>query len=484
MVIGFVSFLRGLNAFHLGAKNSISKSTQKLSTKQKYGSHVGGINRKSFSSIRMAAGDGESETKKRPKIVITGVGAVSPLGWGDDFWNGLIEGKSGITKLPEWAAEYPANIAGQIPSNFDPAEFMDAKEVKRQGRFTHLAMAASKIAVEDAKLDISGETTDLKRIGCLLGSGIGGVEVFENNCKNFEEAGGGKKGLRRVSPFLIPALIPNAAAGTVGIELGLKGPNYCSVSACASGTHTIGDSFYFLENGHADVILAGGSEAAITPLCYAGFNNIKAVTTNYNDDPTKASRPFDKNRSGFVMAEGAGMLVLETEEHALKRGATIYCELSGYGATCDAHHITAPHPEGEGLAGCIEMALNHAGIKPEEVDYINAHGTSTPYNDKFETMAIKRVFGDHAKKLKISSIKSMIGHSLGAAGALEAIACAKTIKEGIIAPTINYETPDDDCDLDYVPNKAEKMDVNVAISDNLGFGGHNAALVFKKYTSA
>jgi len=225
-----------------------------------------------------------------------------------------------------------------------------------------------------------------------------------------------------------------------------------------------------------------GSEAAITPLCYAGFNNIKAVTTTYNDDPTKASRPFDKNRSGFVMAEGAGMLVLETEEHALKRGATIYCELSGYGATCDAHHITAPHPEGEGLAGCIKMALNHAGIKAEEVDYINAHGTSTPYNDKFETMAIKRVFGEHAKKLKISSIKSMIGHSLGAAGALEAIACAKTIKEGIIAPTINYETPDDDCDLDYVPNKALKMDVNVAISDNLGFGGHNAALVFKKYS--
>ena len=430
----------------------------------------------------MAAADGGEASKKRPKIVVTGVGAVSPLGWGDDFWNGLIAGKSGITKLPEWADEYPANIAGQIPSNFDPTEFMDAKEVKRQGRFTHLAMAASKIAVKDANLDISGETTDLKRIGCLLGSGIGGVEVFENNCKNFEEAGGGKKGLRRVSPFLIPALIPNAAAGTVGIELGLKGPNYCSVSACASGTHTIGDAFYFLENGHADVILAGGSEAAITPLCYAGFNNITAVTTNYNDDPTKASRPFDKNRSGFVMAEGAGMLVLETEEHALKRGATIYCELSGYGATCDAHHITAPHPEGEGLAGCIEMALKHAGIKAEEVDYINAHGTSTPYNDKFETMAIKRVFGEHAKKLKISSIKSMIGHSLGAAGALEAIACAKTIKEGIIAPTINYETPDDDCDLDYVPNKALKMDVNVAISDNLGFGGHNAALVFKKYS--
>lgn len=468
---GFVSFLRSVNAFHVPIspiKNRVNRGNV--------------ITR----NIRMAAGgDGEeAEVKPRTKIVVTGVGAVSPLGWGDDFWNGLIEGKSGITKLPEWASEYPASIAGQVPDNFNPSDFMDAKEVKRQARFTHLAMAASKLAIEDSKLDISGETTDMKRVGCLLGSGIGGVEVFENNCKNFEEAGAGKKGLRRVSPFLIPSLIPNAAAGTVAIELGLKGPNYCSVSACASGTHTIGDAFYFLENGHADVILAGGSEAAITPLCYAGFNNIKAVTTAYNDNPTVASRPFDKNRSGFVMAEGAGMLVLETEEHALKRGATIYCELSGYGATCDAHHITAPHPEGEGLAGCIEMALKHGGIKPEEVDYINAHGTSTPYNDKFETLAIKRVFGDHASKLKISSIKSMIGHSLGAAGALEAIACAKTIKEGIIAPTINYETPDEDCDLDYVPNKAEKVDVNVAISDNLGFGGHNAALVFKKYTSS
>lgn len=417
----------------------------------------------------------------RKRVVITGVGAVSPLGWGDDFWNGLVEGRSGIVRLPSWADEYPARIGGLVPDHFKPSDYMNAKEVKRQARFTHFAMAAARMAVEDAKLDL--EKVDRSRAGCMIGSGIGGVEIFEKNCGEFDKKGGGLPGLKAVSPFLIPALIANTAAGTVAIELGLKGPNYCSVSACASGTHTIGDAFFFLQNGMADVCVTGGTEAAITPLCFAGFVAIRALTTSGNDDPTKASKPFDKNRAGFVMAEGAGMLVLETEEHAKARGATIYAELAGYGASCDAHHITAPHPEGEGLANAMNMALTSAGLKPTDVDYINAHGTSTAYNDKFETLAIHRVFGEHAKKLKVSSIKSMTGHSLGAAGAFEAVACAKAIKEGIIPPTINYETPDPDCDLDYVPNKAIKHDVNVAISDNLGFGGHNAALVFKKYVA-
>lgn len=421
----------------------------------------------------------------KKKIVVTGVGAVTPVGIGGDVaYKAMCEGKSGIVRLPEWAHEFPAQLAGVV--NFDPkANGLKSKSISRNGRYTHFAIVAARQAIADAKLDL--KSIDQTRFGCIVGSGIGGVEWFEDNCNAFTAAGGGYNSLRSVDPFLIPALISNTASGVIAIEMGAKGPNYCVTTACATGTHSIGSALKHLRDGEADIMLAGGSEAALTPLCYAGFVALTAMCTKFNDSPVKASRPFDKERGGFVMSEGCGVILLETEEHALARGATIYCELAGYGTSCDAHHITAPDPDGTGLRRCMEMALADGGIAKEDVGYINAHGTSTQLNDKIETKAIKDVFGEHAYKLKISSIKSMIGHSLGAAGGIEAVVCAKIMKEGVVPPTINLDNPDVEagCDLDYVPNVAHTYapaDIPKAIlSDNLGFGGHNAAIAFRKY---
>jgi len=421
----------------------------------------------------------------KKKIVITGVGAVTPVGIGGDVaYKAMCEGKSGIVKLPSWADEYPAQLAGIC--NFDPkANGLKGKSINRNGRYTHFALAAAKQAVADAGLDV--KNINQNRFGCILGSGIGGVEWFENNCNAFTAAGGGYNSLRTVDPFLIPALISNTASGMIAIDHGAKGPNYCVTTACASGTHSIGAALKHMRDGEADIMIAGGSEAALTPLCFAGFCALTAMVTKYNDTPEKASRPFDKDRAGFVMGEGCGIIIMETEEHALARGAKIYCELAGYGSSCDANHITAPAPDGNGLYRCMEMALNDGDIKPEEVGYINAHGTSTQLNDKIETMAIKSLFKDHAKNLKISSIKSMIGHSLGAAGGIEAVIVAKIMKEGVVPPTINLDNPDIEagCDLDYVPNVAytyAKGQIPKAmLSDNLGFGGHNACIAFRRY---
>ena len=416
--------------------------------------------------------------------MITGIGAITPVGNNaHEAYDNLCAGKSGIRRLPSWADEFPAQLAATC--DFDAkAMGLKGKTIKRNGRYTHFAIAAANEAILDAKLDTTAIDND--RFGCIVGSGIGGVEWFENNCNAFTAAGGGYNSLRSVDPFLIPALISNTASGMIAIAHKAKGPNYCVTTACATGTHSIGSALKHMRDGEADIMLAGGSEAAITPLCFAGFAALTAMCTKFNDEPTKASRPFDVDRAGFVMSEGAGVIVMETEEHALARGAEIYCEVAGYGSSCDANHITAPAPEGAGLQRCFKMALNDADCKPEDVGYINAHGTSTQLNDKTETQAIKAVFGDHAKKLKISSIKSMIGHSLGAAGGIEAVVCAKVLKEGIAPPTINLDNPDLEAglDLDYIPHTAHKFDTipEAVVSDNLGFGGHNAALVFKKYT--
>jgi 3-oxoacyl-[acyl-carrier-protein] synthase II len=439
---------------------------------------VGRTSSRRFSSLSMS-------TKK--KIVITGVGAITPVGIGGDVaYKALCEGKSGIKRLPSWADEYPAQLAGIV--DFDPkANGLKGKTIKRNARYTHFALAATNQAIADAGLDTA--TLDGSRFGCIIGSGIGGVEWFEDNCNAFTASKGGYNGLRSVDSFLIPALIANTASGMVAIDHGARGPNYCVTTACASGTHAIGSALKHMRDGEADIMIAGGSEAALTPLCYAGFCALTAMAIKYNDTPEKASRPFDSDRAGFIMAEGAGILILETEEHALARGAIIYCELAGYGSSCDAYHITAPSPGGDGLMRCMDMALKDGGLVPTDVGYINAHGTSTQLNDKTETQAIKSLFGDHAYKLKISSIKSMIGHSLGAAGGIEAVVCAKIMKEGIVPPTMNCDNPDLEagCDLDYVPNKSytypTHADIPTAIlSDNLGFGGHNAAIAFKKYT--
>ena len=350
---------------------------------------------------------------------------------------------------------------------------MDPKEAKRNDRYTQYAVAASRMAVEDAKLDVN--KIDSERFGVIIGSGIGGMETIENQARVLIE-----RGPSRVSPFTIPSLIANIASGVVAIEFKAKSVNFGVVSACASGSHSLGEALRHIRDGHADVMLSGGSEATITRLAYAGFCNMKAMSTDFNDTPEKASRPFDKLRDGFIMGEGSGVLVIEELEHAKARGARIYCELAGYGATCDAYHITGQDQEGKGLALCLDRALADAGIQKSEVDYINAHGTSTSINDRCESLAIKRSFGDLAPKLAISSTKSMTGHLLGAAGGIEAAVCALAIHNGIVPPTINYENPDPDCDLDYIPNKARTMKVDVAISNNLGFGGHNASLVFKR----
>ncbi|QOY34158.1 beta-ketoacyl-ACP synthase II [Anaerobacillus isosaccharinicus] len=410
---------------------------------------------------------------KRNRVVITGLGAVTPLGNSvATTWENVVAGKSGVGKLTRVdASQFPTVVAAEL-KDFDPGHFMDKKEARKMDRFTQYAVASSLMAVEDAKLEINEKNAD--RIGVWIGSGIGGMETYEQQFAIFQE-----KGHRRVSPFFVPMLIPDMAAGQVSITLGAKGMNSCTVTACASGANSIGDAFKVIERGDADVMVTGGCEAPITNMAMAGFSAAKALSTN--PDPATASRPFDLNRDGFVMGEGGGILILESLEHAQMRGAKIYAEIVGYGATGDAYHITAPAPEGEGGVRAMRMALKDAGLSPEDIDYMNAHGTSTHYNDKYETLAIKQVFGDHAKKLAVSSTKSMTGHLLGAAGAVEAIFSVKAIEDGIIPPTINYETPDPECDLDYVPNEARRQEVRAVLSNSLGFGGHNATLVFKKF---
>ncbi|MFB4185139.1 beta-ketoacyl-ACP synthase II [Bacillus velezensis] len=410
-------------------------------------------------------------SKKR--VVVTGLGALSPLGNdAETSWKNAIGGVSGIGPITRVESdEYPAKVAAEL-KDFNIENYMDKKEARKMDRFTQYAVVAAKMAVQDAGLNITDEIAP--RVGVWVGSGIGGLETLESQFEIFLT-----KGPRRVSPFFVPMMIPDMATGQISIALGAKGVNSCTVTACATGTNSIGDAFKVIQRGDADAMITGGTEAPLTRMSFAGFSANKALSTN--PDPKTASRPFDKNRDGFVMGEGAGIVVLEELEHALARGAKIYGEIVGYGSTGDAYHITAPAQDGEGGARAMQEAIKDAGIKPEEIDYINAHGTSTYYNDKYETKAIKTVFGDHAHKLAVSSTKSMTGHLLGAAGGIEAIFSVMAIKDGIIPPTINIETPDEECDLDYVPDKAREQDVNIVLSNSLGFGGHNATLIFKKY---
>lgn len=417
---------------------------------------------------------------KNRRVVVTGLGVVSPIGNTiQEFWKHLLEGKSGVKRLSCFdPTHYTSKIAAEV-RNFDPSHFLSPKDMKRMDRFVQFAVVSSKIAVADSGLNLDREDRD--RIGVLIGSGIGGLHTVEAEHGQYLRLGP-EKGPDRISPFLIPMLIVNMGAGQVSITLGLKGPNSAVATACATGNHAIGDAFRIIQRGDADAMVCGGSEAAITYMGFGGFCALKALSTAYNDRPEKASRPFDKNRDGFVIGEGAGIVLLEEAERAKKRGAKIYCEMAGYGMSGDAYHMTAPEPNGDGGVRCMAASLKDAGVKPEDVDYINAHGTSTLYNDKIETLAIKKVFGAHARKLAVSSTKSVTGHMLGAAGGIELIASALAIKEGIVPPTINYETPDPDCDLDYVPNKPRETKVNVAMSNALGFGGHNATLVVRKFT--
>ncbi|MBI3313057.1 MAG: beta-ketoacyl-ACP synthase II [Candidatus Omnitrophica bacterium] len=392
----------------------------------------------------------------------------------EDSWQALLQGRSGTGRLSQIdPTGFNSKVAAEV-KGFEPAKYFTPKEIKKSDRFVQFAVAASKMAIDDAKIDPKKE--DPFRVGVLVGSGIGGLRVIEEQHKILLE-----KGPSRVSPFLIPMLIVNMAPGQISISFGFKGPNNCVATACATGSNAIGDAFKLILRGEADVMLAGGTESCITPLGFGGFDAMKALST-HNEHPETASRPFDRTRNGFVMGEGCGVMILESLEHAQKRNARIYCEMAGYGMTSDASHITAPDPSGEGAARCMVNALKDAGIHPKDVDYVNAHGTSTPLNDKVETLAIKKAFGeDIARKLKISSTKSMTGHLLGAAGAVEGIACVYSIRDGMIAPTINYKHPDPECDLNYVPNEAQKHRVRVAMSNSLGFGGHNACLIFKAF---
>jgi len=408
------------------------------------------------------------------RVVVTGVGVVSPVGIGPrEFWKSLCEGISGVGVISRFdASSYPVRIAAEV-KGFDPLQYMEKKDLKKMDLFIQYGLAAGLMSAEDARLQVTPENSH--RIGVLVGAGIGGLWAIEEQHKILMSRGPG-----RISPHFIPSLITNLAAGQISIRLGAKGPNSCVATACATGTHAIGDSFKIIQRGAADVMIAGGCESAITPLALAGFSAMRALSAR-NDDPPMASRPFDAQRDGFVMGEGAGILILEELNHALSRGVPIYAEVSGYGMSGDAYHITATPPGGEGAVRCMRSALEDAGVRPEEVDYINAHGTSTDYNDLAETQAIKTVFGDHAYRLPVSSIKSMIGHLLGAAGAVEAAATALTIKDGILPPTINYEFPDPGCDLDYVPNRARKVEVRYALSNSFGFGGTNASLILKRF---
>jgi 3-oxoacyl-[acyl-carrier-protein] synthase II len=410
------------------------------------------------------------------RVVITGLGVVSAVG--NDiatFWQSLRESKSGIgPTMSIDVSAFDSRIAGEVKA-FDPSLYgISSKDVRRMDKFAQYAIACSKQAITDSGLDLDKE--DRTRIGVLVGSGIGSLHAIEEEHKVFLE-----KGPSRLSPFLIPTLIVNAASGNVAIAFGLKGPNSCVATACASGSHAIGDAYRILKYGHADVMVCGGTESCITNLGVGGFCALKALSTR-NDEPQKASRPFDRERDGFVIAEGAGIVVMETLEHAKKRKANIIAEFAGYGMSCDAYHMTAPDPEGDGAAMAMKEALGEASLSPDKVDYINAHGTSTKLNDKIETMAIKKALGAYAKKAMVSSTKSMTGHLLGAAGGVEFIACCLVIRDNVVPPTINYEYPDPDCDLDYVPNVARKAEVNVCMSNSLGFGGHNATLVVKRFT--
>ncbi len=409
------------------------------------------------------------------RAVITGVGAVTPVGVGkDEMWKNIKDGVSGIGIISKFdPTDFACRVAAEV-KDFDVTKYIEKKEAKRMDLFVQYAVAAAKMAVEDSGIDMSAE--DPTRCGVIAGSGIGGIGTLCEQHKKLLDRGPSK-----VSPFMIPMMISNMAVGQIAIAFNCKGVNLTTVSACASGTDAIGQALLAIRRGDADVIFAGGSEATINELALAGFASMKALTTR-NDTPDKACSPFDKNRDGFIMGEGAGIMIIEELEHAKKRGAHIIAELVGYGSTNDAYHITAPAPEGEGGARCMELAVKDAGIEPEAVDYINAHGTSTPYNDKFETAAIKTVFKDHAYKLAVSSTKSMTGHMLGAAGGVEGIITALAIEDDYLPPTINYETPDPECDLDYVPNKGREAKINYAVSNSLGFGGHNASIVLKKYT--
>lgn len=409
------------------------------------------------------------------RVVVTGLGIISPVGNDvQSFWQALKDGKNGVGALTSFdASQFDSRIAAEV-KGFDPAIYgLSSKDIRRMEKFIQYAVATAKQAITDSGLYLDKE--DRNRIGVLVGSGIGSLHIIEEQYKVFLE-----KGPSRLTPFLIPRLIVNEAAGQISITFGIKGPNSCVATACASGSHAIGDAFRIISRRDAGIMVCGGTESCITPLGVGGFCALKALSRR-NDTPERASRPFDRERDGFVMAEGAGIVVLENLEHAKKRNAHIYAEIVGYGMSADAYHMTAPDPDGDGAARAMQEALKDAKLNPEDIDYLNAHGTSTKLNDKIETMAIKRAFGSHAKKLMVSSTKSMTGHLLGAAGGLEFVACCLAIKDGIVPPTTNYEYPDPDCDLDYVPNTSRKTKVNVCMSNSLGFGGHNATLVVKKF---
>lgn len=410
------------------------------------------------------------------KVVVTGIGVISPIGNNkEDFWQSLCAGKSGIGRITQIdPSPFRSQIAGEVKDFTATSLSLSPKEARKKERFVQFALVATQEAIKDSNLILEKE--DKTRIGVILGSGIGSLGIIEEQHKKLMSEGVG-----RLSPFLIPKMITNMAAGEVAIYFGLYGPNFCITTACASAGHSIAMALSLLRENKADVIISGGAESTITPLGLGGFCAARSLSTHYNEQPEKASRPFDAKRDGFVMAEGAGIVILERLEHALSRNAPIYCELAGYGMSDDAYHVTAPHPQGKGAVQCMSLALKDAGVEPEEVSYINAHGTSTILNDKTETMAIKEVFKENARHIPISSTKSMTGHLLGAAGGVEAIVCCLAIKEKIIPPTINYEYPDPECDLDYVPNKARQKDVKIALSNSLGFGGHNVSLVFREY---
>lgn len=407
------------------------------------------------------------------RVVITGLGAITPIGNNvEEFWNGIKTNKCGIAEITEFDTEnYKVKLAGEV-KNYNPEEYFDKRSSKRLDKFSQFAIIASKEAMKDS--GITSENTDMTRTGVIISSGIGGLSTIERENRNLVE-----KGADRVSPMYIPMSICNMAAGNVAIELGAKGESVSMVTACASGTHSIGEAYRMIKHGYEDVIFAGGTEASITPTGIAGFTNIKALSQETN--PNRASIPFDKERNGFVMGEGAGVLVLEELEHAKARNAKIYAEVVGYGATSDAYHITSPSPDGEGAARAMKRAMECNNIKPEDITYINAHGTSTHLNDLGETLAIKLAFGDASKKVMVSSTKGNTGHLLGAAGGVEAVVCAKAIEDSFVPPTINYKVPDEECDLDVVPNEGRNMEVNYAMSNSLGFGGHNSSIILKKY---
>jgi 3-oxoacyl-[acyl-carrier-protein] synthase II len=406
------------------------------------------------------------------RVVITGMGVISPIGSGiEKFWSSVKEGKCGIDEITAFdTTDFTVKMAAEV-KDFDPKDFMDKKEAKRMDRFCQFAIGASQMAIDDSGLEL--EKINNKKLGVIIGSGVGGINTIEREIAKLHN-----KGPSKVSPFFIPMIISNMASGLVAIRFEAKGVNLSVVSACASGSNAIGESFRKIQSGVCDIMIAGGSEASVTPATIAGFSSMTALNTS--TDKNRASIPFDKERSGFVMGEGAGMLIMEDYDHAVARGARIYAEMAGYGATCDAHHMTSPDPEGKGAAGAMNEAIEDAGIEKEKVAYINAHGTSTPYNDKFETVAVKNVFGDYAKNVPFSSTKAMTGHLIGGAGAIEAIVTIMAIKDSFIPATINYEVPDPDCDLDIVPNVGRDADVEYAISNSLGFGGHNASLLFKR----